>query len=108
MDEKRSEERVSCQIPARLQGPDELGEFFEQSAVIENYSAAGACIQVARPVMRGAFIVLSDFDHDQECAARVSTVWQSKDGKGMKLGLRFLLQEENWLAAPRSSKRPSS
>ena len=97
MEERRSEERVECEIPVLVHAPDERGVFFEEATVIENYSATGACLRLSRKVVPGSFLVVSARYYPLEGTVRVNTVWQEPSGGGLRVGVMFLHPEENWL-----------
>lgn len=97
MDDRRRDTRVDCEIPVVVHAPDERGEFFEESTVVENYSASGACLRLTRKVLPGSFLVLSARFYPLEGTVKVNTVWQEESGGIHKVGVMFLHPDENWL-----------
>jgi hypothetical protein len=97
MDERRREARVQYEIPVVVHAPDERGEFFEESTVVENFSPSGACVRMSRKVLPGTFLVLSARFYPLEGTVKVNTVWQEESGGCHKVGVMFLHPDENWL-----------
>jgi len=97
MDERRQEFRVDREIPVVVHAPDERGEFFEETAVVVNFSSSGACLRLTHKVLPGSFLVLSARFYPLEGTVKVNTVWQEESGGAHKVGVMFLHPEENWL-----------
>ena len=52
-EERRSKPRIDIPFPAKVQGVDANGESFEMDSVLDNFSAGGLYLRLARSINQG-------------------------------------------------------
>lgn len=98
--ERRSVPRIATPFPVTLRGVDQAGDRFTINTVLDNFSAAGLFLRLARPIKPGAtmfvvvrFAVAPALALDAPgVAARGVVVWAAPQPGGWGTALKFMRQ----------------
>ena len=98
--ERRSVPRIATPFPATLRGVDQAGDWFRIDTVLDNFSAAGLYLRLARPIEPGAtlFVVVRFAVAPAASlaapgvAARAVVVWAEPQPGAWGVAVKFMRQ----------------
>ena len=95
--ERRGTPRIATPFPATVRGVDQAGDRFTIDTVLDNFSAAGLCLRLVRPIELGAtmFVVVrftvapAAMLAAPGVAARAVVVWAERRGGAWGVAMKF-------------------
>src|SRR6266508_176911 len=98
--ERRSTPRITAPFPAMVRGMNRAGDRFRMDTVLDNFSAAGLCLRLARPIEPGAtlFVVVrftvapTARPAAPGVAARAVVVWAAPRSGAWAVAIKFTRQ----------------
>jgi PilZ domain len=105
--ERRSTPRITTPFPATVRGVDRAGDRFTIDTVLDNFSAAGLCLRLVRPIELGAtmFVVVrftvapAAMLAAPGVAARAVVVWAAPRSGAWAVAIKFTHQRFLYAAA---------
>jgi len=105
--ERRGTPRIATPFPATVRGVDQAGDRFTIDTVLDNFSAAGLCLRLVRPIELGAtmFVVVrftvapAAMLAAPGVAARAVVVWVEPQPGAWGIAIKFTRQRFLYAAA---------